>query len=133
MISTRTTLAILAMTLFASRADAQGKQRSGIWIHNETTSCAWVTVYTAGNQVREGGFPNWVLPKDSTVYPVSWQGVGQSFDVRVEFKQAISPKKCPGNDNTPVQGDIRKSMQGSLAYQVKVRGSAAQGFTMIRY
>lgn len=112
--------ALAAIALIAMPKPLPAAQQSGIWIHNLTGYCVWATVYTAGQQVREGGFPNWVPSKDSRVYPVAWKGVGQEFRVRVEV---LSTKDCtPQTAEHPLQGDTDTFVRGSLAYQVKVLG-----------
>ena len=119
-------LLALLMPSFAS-ADSQP---SGIWIHNTTNYCLWATVYTGGRIVKEGGFPNWVPAKDKRLYPVVWKGVGQAFDVRVEM---LSTEHCAAqNSQHPLSGDMRTTVQGSLAYRVEVVGGP-HSYRLIRY
>jgi len=105
-------------------------QPSGIWIINNTNYCLWATVYTAGSIVKQGGFPAWVPAKEKRAYPVTWKGIGQSFDVRVEM---LSTRECtPQNSQHPLSWDSRTTVQGSLAYRVEVVG-APGSFKLIRY
>ena len=105
-------------------------QPSGIWIQNETNYCLWATVYTAGNIVSQGGFPGWVPAKDKRLYPVTWRGIGQSFDVRVEI---LSTRDCKAqNSQHPLSWDSRTTVQGNLAYRVAVTG-APGSYRLIRY
>ncbi|HTU69470.1 MAG TPA: hypothetical protein VMF11_04035 [Candidatus Baltobacteraceae bacterium] len=119
-----------ALAMLAPAAATAGGQASGIWIYNETDHCLWATVYTAGSIVKQGGFPNWVPAKDKRLYPVTWKGVGQAFDVRTEI---LSTKQCvPQNARNPLVADIRTTVQGSLAYRVAVTGKPGS-FRLVRY
>lgn len=133
-------LAALPAAAVTARAQAPKAQTSGIWVNNQTDWCAWATVYTGGQIVHQGGFPNWIAPRDSNVYPVQWRGVGQQYRVRVEFKKpknTANPSakgfdRCANAGDNPVDGDIETTVFGNLAYKVRVFG--AQGsFQIHRY
>jgi len=126
--------AIFALTvmfgLLAPSFASANSQQSGIWIMNNTNYCLWATVYTAGSIVKQGGFPNWVPSKDKRLYPVTWRGVGQAFDVRVEM---LSTRHCAAqNRQHPLSGDLRTTVQGNLAYRVEVTGGPGN-YRLIRY
>jgi len=118
------------LALLAPCAASADSQPSGIWIYNSTGYCLWATVYTAGRIVSQGGFPGWVPAKDKRLYPVTWKGVGQAFDVRVEM---LSTQHCAAqNSQHPLSGDLRATVQGSLAYRVEVVGGPGS-YRLIRY
>lgn len=120
-----------ALALLAMPKPVTAAQDSGIWIHNTTGYCVWVTVYTAGSQVRKGGFPNWVPANDKRLYPISWRGVGEEFRVRAEV---LSTRACePQNDAHPLQADIDTHVRGNLAYQVRLVHEGGRNFRFIRY
>jgi hypothetical protein len=122
-------IAALLALLVPSFASANSQQ-SGIWIYNSTNYCLWATVYTGGRIVGQGGFPNWVPAKDKRLYPVTWKGVGQSFDVRVEM---LSTNHCAAqNSQHPLSGDLRTTVQGNLAYRVEVVGGPGS-YKLVRY
>jgi hypothetical protein len=121
---------IAAFSLLAAPASA-GPQSSGIWIANTTENCLWATVYTAGSQVRAGGFPNWVPAKDKRVYPVEIKGVGQAFRVRAEV---LSTTECRAqNAQHPLIADIDTTVQGSIVYQVRMIRLANGRFALERF
>jgi hypothetical protein len=127
----KTIFAIVALfALLTPSFASANSQASGIWIINNTNYCLWATVYTAGHIVKEGGFPNWVPAKDKRAYPVVWKGIGQSFDVRVEM---LSTQHCAAqNSQHPLSGDLRTTVQGTLAYRVEVVGGPGS-YKLIRY
>ncbi len=105
------TIALVASPFVASA----NSQQSGIWIVNETPNCLWATVYSAGKIV---GRPGWFAANNKGVYSVTWKGIGQQFDVRTEI---LSTKNCQAqNAQNPLAADIRTTVQGSLAYTVRV-------------
>jgi hypothetical protein len=115
-------IALLAVPAAVS-ADSQS---SGIWITNMTGHCLWATVYTAGSQVREGGFPNWVPANDKRLYPITWKGMGQQFRVRVEV---LSTTECVAqNAAHPLVADVDTNVSGGLAYQVRLIRSRGEFF-----
>src|ERR1017187_3596108 len=100
---------VALVALLAPGAASANSQPSGIWIYNSTGNCLWATVYTAGSIVKEGGFPNWVPAKDKRLYPVTWKGIGQAFDVRVEM---LSTQNCQAQSHQhPLSGDLQTTVQ----------------------
>ena len=130
---TRLRLALLTAALLVAPAiaHAQGNlQASGIWVHNNTKECAWMTVHTSGKQVKSEHWPGWVAPMDSAVYYIEHRGSGQTFTVRAEFAKPVSAKQCGAG--TKVEGDISKDVSQGLAYQVWLKGSPGS-YSMLRY
>lgn len=112
-------------------APPKAGQQSGIWVANGTRDCAWITVYDAGSIVRMGGWPAFVPPGRRLVYPINWKGVGQRFDVRAEFKRRGTKDDCSDAGAATV-GDVRRGVQGNLAYQVLLQDDDDE-YVIVRY
>lgn len=107
-------------------------QQSSIWVANGTRDCAWITVYDAGSIVRLSGWPAWVPPGRRLPYPINWKGVGQRFDVRAEFRPKGAKDDC-SDAGAATLADVRRGVQGNLAYQVLLQADDDDGYVIVRY